>query len=326
MSVRRALAAASVAVLALVSATSAQAFSQVVVFGDSLSDNGNLFAAIDGAKPAGPYVNGRFTNGLVAVEVLAQQLGAPLLDYAIGGALTGTDNQFAAEHAQVANTGMLSQVNRHLGGLAAEGKGADPAALHVLWGGGNDFLAVINSGDASGIGGVIKSGVANLVAEVDMLYDAGARNILVPLLPDLGTTFYGTSGAVAPALLTAVSQSFNGSLKTKLAALAEASPGLNLTVFDAPAVLASVRQGVADAGGDITGRCWDGDYTGANNTAALCADPSQVYLFDKVHPNSLVHQKVGKAMAASVVPEPMTAALMLTGLVMVGWAARRHGR
>lgn len=325
--VRRAAAAASVALIASLSmSSSAWAFSQIVVFGDSLSDNGNLAARFGGALPAAPYVNGRFSNGPVAVEVMAAQLGLPLVDYAIGGALTGAGNQFAAENPLVANTGMMSQVSQHIDGLAANGQRADPEALHVLWGGGNDFLEVIKSGNGSGINGVIASGVGNLVTEVGMLYNAGARHVLVPLLPDLGTTFYGTSGAVNPALLSGLSDYFNETLSAELGLLATASPGLKLSIFDAPAFLAGVRQTLADAGGNVTGRCWDGDYTGANNTTPLCADPSQFYLFDMVHPNALVHQQVGMAMAASVVPEPATQGMALVGLLLGGVIARRRLR
>src|SRR4051812_46436664 len=69
---------------------------QLVVFGDSLSDVGNAYAGTQGAAPASPpYFNGRFSNGPVYVETLAEYLGAAPLapafvvpggtDYAVGG-------------------------------------------------------------------------------------------------------------------------------------------------------------------------------------------------------------------------------------------------
>ena len=82
----------------------AEPISQVVVFGDSLSDNGTGFYAVTTAAAAAgvpgvfpvpfspPYDSGRFSNGPVAVERLAQQLGAPLVDLAQGGATTGIGN------------------------------------------------------------------------------------------------------------------------------------------------------------------------------------------------------------------------------------------
>ncbi len=68
----------------------ADSFSAVFVYGDSLSDNGNLHSAV--GLPPPPYYNGRFSNGPVAVEQLAAQLVAPLFDFAWGGATTGVGN------------------------------------------------------------------------------------------------------------------------------------------------------------------------------------------------------------------------------------------
>ncbi|RTL33797.1 MAG: PEP-CTERM sorting domain-containing protein [Burkholderiales bacterium] len=318
MPIRRAVAAASIALIAVLSATSAQAYDRVVVFGDSLSDNGNLAQKFGGAVPGAPYVNGRFSNGPVAVEVMATQLGLPLVDYAYGGALTGTGNQFQAQNPLVANTGLLSQVNN----FAAQGP-ADAQSLYVVWGGGNDFLATINGGNFSNISGVVTTAVTNLVTEVGTLYGAGARDFLVPLLPDLATTFYGTSGALPAPLLTSLSTSFNAALNTQLNKLQAVSPGMNLTIFDTPTLLAGVRAGIAASGGDVVDRCWTGDYTGANNSAPLCANPDQYYLFDKVHPTAFVHDAVGHALAAAV-PEPTSSGLMTVGLVFTGLALRRR--
>src|SRR5690349_5751265 len=50
----------------------------LVVFGDSLSDTGDLFEMI--GYPPPPYVEGRFSNGLVWAEYLAASLGLDLTD------------------------------------------------------------------------------------------------------------------------------------------------------------------------------------------------------------------------------------------------------
>jgi hypothetical protein len=58
--------------------------SRLVVFGDSLSDNGNLFELI--GQPLPPYWDGRSSNGPTYAEQLAQLLHVPLDDLAFGGA------------------------------------------------------------------------------------------------------------------------------------------------------------------------------------------------------------------------------------------------
>src|SRR5215472_939964 len=72
-------------------------YSELVVFGDSLSDTGNAYLFTDGAAAGPPYFQGRFSNGPVWVEVLAGELGLPApapslsggANYAFGGAETG---------------------------------------------------------------------------------------------------------------------------------------------------------------------------------------------------------------------------------------------
>ena len=72
----------------------AYGFSDLIVFGDSLSDVGNIFDNSFGFAVADPYVNGRLTNGDNYVDYLAPLLGLPApthsgdggLNYAHGGA------------------------------------------------------------------------------------------------------------------------------------------------------------------------------------------------------------------------------------------------
>src|SRR6476619_7996434 len=72
-------------------------FNNLVVFGDSLSDIGNIAQAPFINTPGPYYWNGRFSNGPVYAETLATGLGLPALnrstasggtDYAYGGAKT----------------------------------------------------------------------------------------------------------------------------------------------------------------------------------------------------------------------------------------------
>src|SRR3982751_1578079 len=72
-------------------------FSNLVMFGDSLSDIGNIAQAPLINTPGPYYWNGRFSNGPVYAETLATGLGLPALnrstasggnDFAYGGAKT----------------------------------------------------------------------------------------------------------------------------------------------------------------------------------------------------------------------------------------------
>src|SRR5215469_11423416 len=86
------LLAASVAfvLITMTSLASASSFPAIIVYGDSLSDNGNLYALA--AYPPSPPYDQRFSNGPVAVEQMAAAFGAPLFDFAYGGATSGIGN------------------------------------------------------------------------------------------------------------------------------------------------------------------------------------------------------------------------------------------
>ncbi len=92
---------ACLSIAALVLGTAAQAngqapFDEIIVFGDSLSDTGNVFISF-GAPPSPPYFDGRFSNGPVTIERVADRLGLPApspsliggTNFAWGGAETG---------------------------------------------------------------------------------------------------------------------------------------------------------------------------------------------------------------------------------------------
>jgi len=181
---------AFVLVLALpAQAPAATAYSTMYIFGDSLSETGNYAAVGAGelAYPA-PYAPGRFSNGPVWVDYLAGALGLPAptaaaaggTNYAWGGAMTA---------GQVGPLPPFDLGMQTLGFLAANNSIADPAALYVVWAGGNDALA----GDVTHTAG-------NLGAVIAALANAGARNFLVPNLPPMGEAFATVNVDLVPVL------------------------------------------------------------------------------------------------------------------------------
>lgn len=153
----RQLAGAIAATLLFSSAAAATDFSKVIVFGDSLSDNGNIsLATAPGIQP--PL---RFTTnpGHVAIENVASKLGlmlSPSLaggsDYAWGGAgvLTNSPGTPAAVPT------LTGQVNAYLAGGAVDGN-----ALYSIWGGANDIFYAATS---AGAGAVAQQLIAQTIA------------------------------------------------------------------------------------------------------------------------------------------------------------------
>ena len=97
----------SLAIWAVVCLPLQAQFSDLYVFGDSLSDVGNLSAATLGFLPGSDYFDGRYSNGPVYAELLAEKLGLePLRRSGEGG------NNFAYGGASTSGTSFLEGWHR----------------------------------------------------------------------------------------------------------------------------------------------------------------------------------------------------------------------
>jgi len=196
-------------------------FDAIVVFGDSLSDNGNL-VFFEGQPEPDPaiYFMGRFSNGPVWVEYLAapERLNAPLTDRALGGAQTDG----------LTPPGLIEQVVAH---VALANLPLSPDTLFIIWIGGNDFLN--GDGDSQGA-------VNNINDAMQRLAAAGARHLLVLNLPDLGA-IPNTLGTPRALLGTAFTLNFNAQLAAMLDQFSVTFPAVALYEFDVFALFNAVR-------------------------------------------------------------------------------------
>jgi phospholipase/lecithinase/hemolysin len=164
--------------------------SRLVVFGDSLSDNGNLFNLI--GEPTSPYWKGRFSNGPVYAEQLANWLGVPLKDYAFGGA-TASD----ASPGILLNpaTGQPLPINlpEQIAGYLAQlhGHQAPDDSAAVIYIGNNDYINYLQSDlpkDPQTVNNLVADVVANIGNAINDLTQAGVEKIALFTLPDLAVT------------------------------------------------------------------------------------------------------------------------------------------
>jgi outer membrane lipase/esterase len=281
----------------------ASAYSAMYVFGDSLSDTGNVSAATAGTVPAPPYAPGRFSNGPVWVETLSANLGlgavAPSVlggkNYAWGGAVTGPSltSTFPTLTQQAASY------------LATVGGVADPNALYVVWGGGNDVRA-----------GNVTNTVTNLTAIITSLASAGATNFLVPNLPNIGLTPDAiAAGPAAVAGATFLSNLVNTQLAAALPGLISGL-GINVVSLD---VWSFLNNTIAASPGNgytnTSGRCYVSGPT-------ACANPNDYIFWDGIHPTARAHQDLGN-LASQVIPVPPAVILLVSAFATLGGLRRK---
>ncbi len=304
-------------------------FSNVFIFGDSLSDSGNNGLALgvpngvpqaitsDGYIPSLPYTPaGTYTNGPVWATSFAAGLGlsaAPSLaggtNFAFGGARVNVDGSVGGFPFSL-NT----QVNQFLG---ATGNVAPSDALYVIAGGGNDARDALSSLGANPSLAEIVGAVSLASAQfainvgnlVDTLQAAGAQNIVVWNAPDLGLApAVLAQGPQAAALGSLLAFNMNEALDFRL------STETGVTTFD---IFGFTNMVAADPGAFGFSNVGNACVTG------ICTDASQYLFWDGIHPSAAGHALVAEAMLTAVIPEPGTYLMMAMGLVgLLVWRRR----
>jgi outer membrane lipase/esterase len=266
-------------------------FNQVVVFGDSLSDVGNLALATDSTatpEPALPpaYTAGEFTDGpdttpsTSIVGVWVQQLNNNFLkfsaltpslsggnDYAFGGAITGSSST---------PPGMADQVNTFLAANAV----APSNALYVFWGGANDILNAASASGAtlSSIELAATAAATNINTQIQQIYNAGGRDFLWVNLPPLDKTPAVLSqGALAEFAAAAATTSFNSTWASDISSLKSSDTGINMIGENVDALFTTILADPSAAGFSNVTTPAQG-LTGVN--------PDQYLFWDSIHPTT----------------------------------------
>ena len=254
-------------------ATTNSPYDAIYVFGDSYCDVGNLFIATGGAEPAAPYYNGRFSNGPLWVDHVAGFLGVPIkpslaggTDYAVGGAWATVPQSFPG--------GTIPSVTQQVALYLANSKGkADPNALYILEGGGNDILdAPASNPDQLGF----EIGAALAESEL-LLRRAGARHFVIPDLFNVGL-LPAAAGRVAFAARASTAANITLDILLPIEDDLEGVHILRMNVFN---LLNAVETDPTHFGfTNITDPCL---------TTTICADPDHTFFWDTHHPTEFGH-------------------------------------
>src|SRR5262245_25927438 len=168
--------------------------SNLVVFGDSLSDNGNLLRLFGLSHPFS--WEGRASNGPVYAEQLAQLLGLQLDDRAFAGAEASDSSPPTLPISPLIN--LPHQIAGYIAQLG--GYRAPPGQASIIDVGINDYEAYFQSNlpkDPLSVHNFVASVVGSIEQAIDALTDAGIEKIILFTLPDFGAALLGGPPPVA---------------------------------------------------------------------------------------------------------------------------------
>jgi phospholipase/lecithinase/hemolysin len=275
-------------------------FTSVVVFGDSLSDTGNLAHLTwdkYGVRVPGPvadYTDGRFTDGFdtqppaqlysgVWIEQLADSVPSKpdvknSLDggsnYAYGFATTGSGTTvftFGPENALSVN---VENIGQQITDYLATHPKITPKTLFVVWGGANDLINATSQSD------IIDAGM-NQTLNIQRLIAAGATQFIVPNLPALGLVPRLNSSPTRSIAATEASALYNSVLSSGISLLLELNTAKHLQI--AQLDVFSLFNNIVSA---------PATYSLVNVTASsqgVPVDPDTYLFWDDLHPTTHGH-------------------------------------
>ncbi|TPX62437.1 hypothetical protein SpCBS45565_g07031 [Spizellomyces sp. 'palustris'] len=246
---------------------------KIIVFGDSLSDNGNTFRILNNTYPYPSfYFQGRYSNGPTWVEYLSQELGTEMENHAFGG--SSSDSLSVKGEAPTGTIipempGLVQQVTTWKDSKPQ----FDPATtLFSVWSGANDYFnAKTPLSPATVVDATMKS--------INALVAAGAKNLIV--------------FNMAPGQEKIPFIEHNLRFGLELLKFSVANPSVKLVTMDMAIEFGYIALNRKSFGydmplTDITKPCLQ--QVDLNNPATwiMCSDPSQFIMFD-VHPTTKTH-------------------------------------
>lgn len=300
---------------------------KIVVFGDSLSDNGNFYALtsklhrVDSNVPvvpaSPPYFHGRFSNGQVWVERLAESLHVPIEDFAYGGAWAEPYEDSKAYIPPDLN----NQVDDY--SIRAVTDFHKSKHLYVIWAGSNDYLQpnLYLQGKLDPEHTTTHT-VSIIQSDIRWLIKMGATKILIANVPMLEVIPASTEmGQETMDIERKLSKMHNQKLVKMLDDLHAEYPTVKIMLGDVNVVFADVLAHPEKYHfKNVTEACYSGNYMMKNARAlsnqaqinfndnaslrtaylaglnlapnSICENQDEYLFWDHVHPSRVTHQLI----------------------------------
>lgn len=290
----RALLTAGAAGFAL--AATAPAFAQevdrIVAFGDSYADIGNLFRIVPAPTIPNPFPTGRFSGGTNFVDTISDLLQIPQVNYAIGGATTGSFNVATNSLPGFTQQYTGATIGGYTGFNAATQRlnATDLVAISI---GGNDARAyALGGGSVAGAPAAAMVAAQQATTGINALRSAGGQTFLF-LAGNTGQLPELAPNPAAAAAAGAFSTTYLTQMRASLGQLS--AGGATVHYLDLSKMFASIQADPAAFGITNMGPC----------PAALCV-PAQsaakgyLFYYDGLHLTSDGFRIVGQYAVAQL--------------------------
>ncbi|KAG0201288.1 hypothetical protein BGX28_005840 [Mortierella sp. GBA30] len=295
-------------------------FKNMVVFGDSFSDNGNVYRLSQGSWPRKAfYTSGRFTNGLVWADYVAKDKRLKLTNFAFGGATTDSETVqgYTGSKSDIPVPGFIQQIEDYYlpNRSPTDMQELDSTVFTVNFQG-NDYLFDPKIGT--------EKVLANIERGIHRLVDVGARHIFVVENLDIGLIPAFRSNQTLSEAYSALSRKQYREYQAMRKRLAEeygypvrgkqSTPfynckGVRASRHERPETRVNVaffdlytferklvqprsleRLGITD----VIHGCVSGDYQ------SMCRNPRQHFYFDAYHMVTTVHREIANTILYSL--------------------------
>ena len=273
-------------------------YSHVFIFGDSLSDTGNLGSVIGGI-PA-PYYNNRISNGPIAVDLLTKKMGlnANASLHLLG--LNAGDN-YSVAGAKASGVEPIDLDTQILAFQSNYGFTAPADALYIIFIGGNDVRAALYEPDNVIAKLIIPTAIDKVKNAVNILNQMGARSFLIINVPSIGSipeTRLIATATSNPALIkraTKLTKRYNKKLH-KLIKKIKHKDNIEITEFNLRKLFASVFENATATGfTNTTDACFSSMTFTFHPDCNYGLNADQFVFFDEIHPTTRVHAIFGEA-------------------------------
>jgi len=290
--------------LYLALADSISSINQLVVFGDSLSDNGNAYIGSGGVFPGPNYATGEYTDGPSTTPATTGPFGLWDQQFAAKAGLADPQpflaggTTYAVASATTGSNGVFDVTDQLNIFGAAHPTGAPSNALYTFWAGANDISGAKNPVTAAD----------NIYKNILTLAVAGGKDFLWLNLPPLGDTPEGMASGQS-GLLNGASNAFNAEWAIDIAKLQ--SLGINVIGVNIGVLFDQIAADPSAYGfTNIT----------ASAQGLSGVNPNDYLFWDDIHPTT-----AGDALVANLAlndfvaaPEPATFGLILLFAVLFG--------